>query len=321
MTNINISNHAETTIVTVEEYIRRGMKKINLITEDDMDECDEIFNPFECPDSVCFLGLFTRLMCFDSGWFSDKQKDDDGKYNIGVLIRENSLDKLIIPHRLPYCEVIHFYDVFVATTYNISEEHHRVGEWLINSYLGNIKDELLYERDINYWTSKKNVANMTVNYGDVIKTYKVKDYIEFKNDEGQEKFINFPLVAFLSELYTVTPYQMEFINSGKYNIKEGLMPDFSYYDPILNELGISKEQVTGPINYTPDSFSQTSMIADPQFVGLSAGLINHAYFCARPFKLEIDTEPTKEDRRQIKIEYKYSLKSQDNPSPSTISAD
>jgi hypothetical protein len=68
----------------------------------------------------------------------------DESYTIGALIidHENPLGKLTIPCRLPYNEVIHFYDVFVAAFYNISEEYHGLGEYMINRYLWFIKEEL-----------------------------------------------------------------------------------------------------------------------------------------------------------------------------------
>jgi hypothetical protein len=70
-----------------------------------------------------------------------------------------------------------------------------------------------------------------------------KEYLEYVDNEGKERFINFDLICRLSLLYTVTPYQMKYFNSGKYRIREDITPDLSYYDPILNELGITKEWV------------------------------------------------------------------------------
>jgi hypothetical protein len=273
------------------------MEKIDDITDRDMDEID-VSNDGDLgypPDTV---RDFCRLLELgvDEGWFVREQELEDGEeYDIGVLAinHENPLGKLTIPYHLPFNEVIHFYDVFVATIYNISEEYHKIGEWMINRYLWRIKDRLFKKNDWNYYTSKKNVAISTVGFDEERKSYNVKDYIEFINDKGQEKFINFDLVVRLSMLYTVTPYQMEYFNSGKYDIKNDLWPDLSYYDPILNELGISKERVTGPIDYNSNSFSLIP----------ATGFINHPYFIDRPHAHVIDEDYTKEDRRQINRYY------------------
>jgi hypothetical protein len=275
--------------VTVEEYIRRGLEKIDIITDRDMNRIDRSDNDLGSypPDSVDDFCELIELNVSD-GWYSRDQELKDGeRYDIAVLSvdHENPLGKLIIPCSLPFNEVIHFYDVFVAAFYNISEEYHELGEFMINRYLWKIKYRLLEKKYWNHWIIEKHLSNSSRMVHGKKKWCKLKEYIEFLNDKGQERFINFDLICRLSLLYTVTPYQMKFINSGKYEIREDLMPDLSYYDLVLNELGISKERVTGSTDYTPDSLSVMSAV----------GFINHPRFTDRTYKYEVEREFTEED--------------------------
>jgi hypothetical protein len=241
--------HIGAEIVTIEEYLQRGMEKIDRISYRDMNEINKIENDISdedlhyLPDTV---DEFYELVGLRSneyhGWCGSEYMKN--RYVTG-------------DDYLTFSEVKRYYDLFVAAFYNISEEYYDVGRWMINRYLWDIKQSLLKGKRLNKLTFNKLTFTRYLRYdkdGNHLekgKWYEVKDYTEYLDDKGQEKFINFELIYHICVLYTVTPYQMEFINSGKYEIRDDLIPDLTYYDQTLNHLGLTKEQVIDLMNTHP----------------------------------------------------------------------
>jgi hypothetical protein len=274
-------------IVTIEEFMRRRIKKINKISDRDMIEFNgEILlsdGDLEYPpdDIKKFFKRIALLIDYNH-WTTRTGKEDftSNKY-------------------ITFNEAKRYNDLFVSTFYGFPKDYHKLGEWMINRYLWNIKQSLLKGENLEHWTIDKHKVMVIVQYDkdrnklEKRKFYKAKEYLEYKDDKGQERFINFKLIFHICVLYTITPYQMEFINSGKYEIRDDLLLrhrqglegevrglDLTYYDHVLNKLGVTKERVT-------------------------TEFINHPYFTNDSYKREIIKEYTNEDLLTKRIPFHH----------------
>jgi hypothetical protein len=259
---LNLNNRHVYEIVTVEEYIRRGMEEIVFIRDRELDEIDISYEGMDYPpDGVDdFYRLFCIRMSDSMGWST---MGDFTNYTIGEA-------------NMTFNEVVHYNDVFVATiygfakgntiygfakgntiygfakgntSYNISEKYHSLGEWMINRYLYNVKESLRSHMDIDdqLMGPKELGENYIIDHDKIEHLCSIGHRTEYIDNKGKPRYINHLILFRLCNIYAITPYQMEFINSGKYEIIEGLMPDFTYYDSVLEHFGITKEQLTGEL--------------------------------------------------------------------------